>query len=91
MFTITVSGGSGSVAIDFGHAACEAVSLISPDNTPMYNFAITNANGIFVVGADSIDVQKTKISENFRLDGVCTLSITSAADDGNYSVEIFPR
>ena len=91
MITIAVTSGTGSVSINFGNVKAESVSLISPDATPMYNFAITNANGTFVVGADSIDVQKTKIAEHFQLNGVCTLTITSAADDGDYSVEIFQR
>jgi len=91
MIVIAVSNGAGSVTINFGNLACEAVSLISPDNTPMYDFAIYNANGSFVVGGTGISVQKTKINELFRLVGSCQLSITGAADDGNYSVEVFPR
>lgn len=57
----------------------------------MYDFAIYNEDGVFVVGANGITAQKTKINEPFQLDGSCTLSITGAADDGNYLVRPFPR
>ena len=91
MITIPVSGGSGSVSLNFGHIKCEGVSLISPDNTPMYSFWILNEAGAFIVGANAIDVQRTKISEQFALDGICTLTVEDAADDGEYKVQIFQR
>lgn len=94
MISITVTGaptGSGSVSFDFGKAVFEGASLISPDNTPMYDFAIYNANGALVLSTASIDAQYTKIVENFQLSGVCTFQISNAVDNGTYSVELFPR
>lgn len=91
MINITVAAGSGSVSIDFGHVNGEAVSLISPDNTPLYDFNVYNAAGAFVIGANGIDAQKTKINEPFQLDGLCSLNITNAADDGTYQVHLFTK
>ena len=91
MIAITVSAGTGTVSVDFGHLPCEAVSITAPDSTPMYDFAIYNANGQYVVGAADITAQKAKINESFRLDGICQLSITGAVDDGVYQVEPFQR
>lgn len=91
MITITVVGGTGTASANFGHLECEAVSLISPDNTPMYDFDIYNQDGAFVVGGSGITAQKAKIVEPFQLDGICSLQITNAVDDGVYSVSIFQR
>mgnify|MGYP006957736428 CR=1 FL=1 len=91
MITITVVGGVGQESRNFGNAACESVCLVSPDDTPMYDFKIIDSNGFFVVGATGINAQKTKINERFRMTGVCTLYITNAVDDGQYKVETFSR
>lgn len=91
MITISVASGSGSASFDFGHIRGESISLISPDNTPMYNFSIHDSDGMFLVGADGISAQKTKIVEDFHLRGVCTLQITEAVDDGDYKISIFQK
>ena len=91
MILITVAGGVGQESREFRKAFSESVCLLSPDNTPMYDFNILNANGMLVVGANGITAQRTKINETFQLDGLCTLYITNAVDDGVYSVEIFTK
>ena len=80
MFSITVTGGTGSISLNFGNLYCEALSINSPDDTPNYDIAGYNQNGSFVIGATDITVQKAKINENFRLIGVCVfMSGTSLA------------
>lgn len=91
MITIPVSGGTGSVSFNFGNLKGEALSLTSPDSTPMYDFNVFNSAGNFIIGASNIDAQKTRINELFQFIGVCTLTITGAVDDGNYFVEVFQR
>lgn len=91
MRIITVSGGSGSIFVDFGHDKFEAISLVSPDNTPLYDFQIINAKGSLVLGASGINAQMTKIVEPFQLQGTCEMRISNAVDDGEYQTELFQR
>ena len=89
--TITVSGGTGQVSANFGAAAYEGVSIVSPDNTPLYDFHIYDSENHLQVAALAIDSQKTAIKENFILYGTCTVRIDNAADDGSYTVKLVPR
>ena len=91
MITITVVGGTGTYTADFGNASYEAISLLGPDSTPMYDLSILNEAGILLIGANDIDAQRTKISENFQLIGLCSIQISSAVDDGTYYVHLFQR
>lgn len=91
MIYLTVSGGSASATIDFGNLACEGLSMISPDNTPLYDIDIFDSDGVFVVGAKRVEVQYAKINENFRLVGPCQIVIQNAADDGLYRIKPLPK
>lgn len=76
------------MTIDFGNAAFESCSIISPDNTPMYDFHILNSDGHPKVAASSIDATPALIYQRFTLIGLNTIKITNAVDAGSYSVQL---
>lgn len=93
MITIVVSGGAGTFSANFGDTAkkYESLSIISPDNTPMYDIEVLNPDGHFIVGAAGIIAQKTKIVEPYQLNGICTFTISNAVDDGTYQIRLFEK
>jgi hypothetical protein len=89
---ITVSGGSGSVVRNFGNEAFGGVSIVSPDDTPMFDFAVEDSDGHILCDGYDIDVQKSKITQPWGGDGRnCTLRIFDAVDDGIYQVKPIPK
>lgn len=91
MITITVAAGTGSASRDFGNASFEALSIVSPDNTPMFDFQITDSDGHLKLGLAGIDSQRSFAEIKLRLTGVCTLTVFNAVDDGSYTVKLVPR
>lgn len=91
--TVNVVNGFGEVFFEAnseGHAVwCQDLAIISPDNTPMYNFDLYNGNGSLLVPAHNIDVQYANVEKRFKLEGLCRAVISSAADPGAYPVEMF--
>lgn len=92
MIYITVSGGVGEKVVNLGNEAFEGVSLLSPDNTPMYDFAAEDADGHIQIDGYDIDVQKSKITQPWSGDGrPMTFKVFDAADDGVYQVKPLPK
>lgn len=71
--------------------AGQNIGLIAPDNTPMYDFDVFNGNGTLVASAKDISLQHALLECRFQLSGLCRVVISGAADQGDYTVEFFPK
>lgn len=98
-FEVTVVDGAGETTVDFcgenrasglqGHRSMRvrAFGLISPDDTPMYDFAAYDEDGHIVAYGDDVSVQHATVECNAQLDGSVRIVISDAADDGVYEVK----
>ncbi len=69
----------------------ENISIISPDNTPMYNIDVYAPSGAVIATGSNIGVQYALLECRYTLKGTITVVISSAADQGVYTVEFLPR
>jgi hypothetical protein len=86
--TIVVVGNSGELSFE-ALTWCKGLSIISPDDTPLYDFDLFDSAGQLLISARGIDVQYAKIDGQYKLEGVCRAVISAAADPGNYRVKFF--
>ena len=86
--SVVVVGGVGSANLTTD-AWAESVGINSPDNTPNFDLEITNAAGQLLLNVQDIDTDPCTIVQKIKLQGVTTISIMNAADDGTYAVELF--
>ena len=89
-FDIVVAGGTGSTVISMSEWG-DGIGIIAPVDTPNFNFIAYDETGFLMAWARSLKVKYTKIDTRFKIDGSCTFSIVSAADDGTYKVKLFLR
>lgn len=90
--TINVVGGTGSISVNLGRESFAGLSVVSPDNTPMYDIVALFSDGHWACGAYDVDAQRTPIWGDFRGNGEpITITILDAADDGVYDVCAIPK
>lgn len=86
--TVNVVAGQGETEFDAGGWG-QDLYITPPDSTPLFDIALYNRRGEFILGKKNMDDPKPKIEGRYKTSVAANIvRITNAADDGAYLVEV---